>query len=284
MSIQSAIEWTDSTWNPVTGCTEVSPGCDHCYARTFAERWRGIKGHHFEQGFDLRIWPERIPLPLTWKKPKRIFVNSMSDLFHRDVPDDFILEVFATMAQANWHIFQVLTKRPSRLVHLVPRISEYLNKPNLWPANIWMGVSVETMQYKWRVDQLQKVPAMIRFISAEPLLGSLKDLDLTGISWVIGGGESGPGFRVCDPIWIRELRNSCNDKSIAFFFKQWGGRTPAAGGRLLDGRTWDEFPESAARSHSETKPSSKQTQSQYAFLLPCWRTRLVPWQDKMEYV
>jgi len=276
MSIQSAIEWTDATWNPVTGCTEVSPGCDHCYARTFAERWRGIKGHHFEQGFDLKLWPERMQLPLKWKKPRRIFVNSMSDLFHRDVPDDFVLEVFTTMAQANWHTFQVLTKRPSRLVHLVSRISDCLNKAGMpqspWPMNIWIGVSVETMQYKWRVDQLRKVPAAIRFISAEPLLGSLRGLDLTGIDWLITGGESGSGFRACDPTWIKELRDCCTGDGIAFFFKQWGGRTPTTGGRLLDGRTWDEFPEPLAKHHSAVQnPSvSGQSQFQYVSVMPSW--------------
>jgi len=246
MSVQSEIEWTDATWNPVTGCTEVSPGCDHCYARTFAERFRGVPGHPFEQGFTLKLWPERLTYPLQWKKPRRIFTNSMSDLFHRDVPDDFILQVFGVMAQAHWHTFQVLTKRPARLVRLVPRITEHLRQfvqPALtWPAHIWVGVSVETMQYRWRVDQLRQVPAAVRFISAEPLLGSLYDLDLTDIHWLIAGGESGPHRRACDPTWLRELRDRCIGDQVAFFFKQWGGRTPKAGGRLLDERTWDEYP------------------------------------------
>lgn len=246
MSLQSEIEWTDATWNPVTGCTEVSPGCDHCYAKTFAERWRGIKGHHYEQGFDLRLWPERLEYPLKWKKPRQIFANSMSDLFHKDVPENFILQVFEVMFRANWHTYQVLTKRPSRLVQLVPKItnhlSRYLDKASTWPSHIWIGVSVETMQYQWRVDQLRKVPASIRFVSAEPLLGSLHDLNLSSIHWVITGGESGPGHRPCDPSWIRELRDRCQKEDIAFFFKQWGGRTPKAGGRLLDDQTWDEYP------------------------------------------
>lgn len=246
MSLQSKIEWTDATWNPVTGCTEVSPGCDHCYAKTFAERWRGIKGHHYEQGFDLRLWPERLEYPLKWKKPRQIFANSMSDLFHKDVPENFILQVFEVMFRANWHTYQVLTKRPSRLVQLVPKItnhlSRYLDKASTWPSHIWIGVSVETMQYQWRVDQLRKVPASIRFVSAEPLLGSLHDLNLSSIHWVITGGESGPGHRPCDPSWIRELRDRCQKEDIAFFFKQWGGRTPKAGGRLLDDQTWDEYP------------------------------------------
>ncbi len=242
MSLQSTIEWTDATWNPVTGCTEVSAGCDHCYARTFAERWRGTPGHPYEQGFDLRLWPQRLAYPLRWKKPRRIFTNSMSDLFHRDVPDDFILAVFAVMARADWHIFQVLTKRPSRLARLVPRISERLHAASGWPAHIWLGVSVETIQYAWRVERLRHVPAAVRFISAEPLLGSLHALDLADIDWLIAGGESGPGHRPCDPAWIRELRDACVLSGVAFFFKQWGGRSPKSGGRELDGRTWDEFP------------------------------------------
>lgn len=250
VSVQSAIEWTDATWNPVTGCTEVSPGCDHCYARTFAERWRGVKRHHFEQGFDLKLWPERMDYPLQWKKPRFVFVNSMSDLFHKNVPDEFILQVFGVMAQAHWHTFQVLTKRPSRLVRLVPRITKHLapytGRSQHWPVNIWLGVSIETMRYKWRAEGLRKVPAAVRFISAEPLLESLGELDLSGIHWLIAGGESGPAHRPCDPVWIEELRDRCSQNDVAFFFKQWGGRTPKAGGRLLGGRTWDEFPRPAS--------------------------------------
>lgn len=246
MSQLSAIEWTDATWNPVTGCTEVSPGCDHCYAKVFAERFRGLPGHHFEQGFDLKLWPSRLEYPLQWKKPRRIFVNSMSDLFHQDVPDDFILQVFDMMAQAHWHTFQVLTKRPSRLVKLIPRITshlrQYIGESPIWPDHIWMGVSVETMQYKWRVDRLKQVPANVRFISAEPLLGSLDELDLTDIHWLIAGGESGHGYRVCDALWVTELRDKCRNMDVAFFFKQWGGRTPKVGGRELDGETWNEYP------------------------------------------
>jgi protein gp37 len=244
---QSAIEWTDATWNPVTGCTEVSPGCDHCYARVFAERWRGVRGHAYEQGFDLRLWPERLELPLRWREPRRIFTNSMSDLFHRDVPSEFILQVFDVMARAQRHTFQVLTKRPHRLRRMVQRISAqlapYTNGQPTWPANIWLGVSVETMQYHWRVDYLRTVPAAIRFVSAEPLLDSLADLDITSIDWLIAGGESGMGFRKCKPEWIEELRDKCAQTGAAFFFKQWGGRTHSAGGRLLNGRTWDEYPE-----------------------------------------
>lgn len=234
MASSSAIEWTDASWNPVTGCTQLSPGCDHCYALTFAERFRGIPGHHFEQGFDLRLWPDRLDLPLRWKKPRRIFVNSMSDLFHRDVPDEFIRRAFDTMIRADWHTFQILTKRPQRLVRIAPTLQ--------WPANIWMGVSVETNDYAWRVDFLRQVPSAVRFISAEPLLGPVDRLDLSQIHWVITGGESGVGFRQCDPEWVRHVRDQCVARGVAYFHKQWGGRTPKAGGRQLDGRTWDEFP------------------------------------------
>ena len=248
MSDNSAIEWTQATWNPVTGCTRVSPGCDHCYALTFAERFRGVPGHPYEQGFDLKLWPDRLELPFKWKKPRRIFVNSMSDLFHKDVPDHFILDVFRTMTLANQHIYQVLTKRPSRLVNtsLTEKITQHifeLTGSTTWPAHIWLGVSVETMQYAWRVDALRKVPVSTRFISAEPLLGPLDTLCLNDIHWLISGGESGPGHRYCDPSWVRTLRDRCQHDGVAFFHKQWGGRTPKIGGRLLDGRTWDEFPQ-----------------------------------------
>lgn len=249
MAIQTTIEWTDATWNPVTGCTEVSPGCDNCYARTFAERWRGIQGHHYEQGFDVKLWPSRLEYPLHWKKPRRIFVNSMSDLFHKDVPTNFILDVFSTMVKADWHTYQILTKRPSRLVKLAPVISDHLakltdtNDHPIWPQHIWFGVSVETIKYKWRVDKLRLIPAAIKFISAEPLLGSLKNLDLSEINWLIAGGESGPNHRPCKPEWVRELRDNCQKSEVAFFFKQWGGRTPKSGGRELDGETYNSYPE-----------------------------------------
>ena len=234
MADQSAIEWTDATWNPVTGCSKVSPGCAHCYAERFAERWRGIPGHHYEQGFDLRLWPERLAIPLRWHRPRRIFVNSMSDLFHEAVPESFIRRVFTTMEQADWHIFQVLTKRSDRLASLAPRLP--------WPDHVWAGVSVENRRWVGRADDLRRVPASVRFISAEPLLGPLDDLDLTGIHWVITGGESGPRHRPPDPDWVRALRDRCVQADVAYFHKQWGGRTPKAGGRLLDGRTWDELP------------------------------------------
>lgn len=235
MSDRSTIEWTDASWNPVTGCTQVSPGCDRCYALTFAERFRGVPGHPYEQGFDLKLWPERLELPFKWRKPKRIFVNSMSDLFHRDVPDEYIERVFETMVRADWHIFQVLTKRSSRLARLGQRLP--------WPPHIWAGVSMESERYRWRADDLRRVPAQTRFISAEPLLGSLSTVSLTDIHWVITGGESGHGARPLELDWARELRDRCVAEGVAYFHKQNGGRTPKAGGRELDGRTWDDFPQ-----------------------------------------
>jgi protein gp37 len=234
MAAGSAIEWTDATWNPFTGCTQVSPGCDHCYALTFAERFRGVPGHPYEQGFDLRLWPQRLDLPLLWKKPRRIFVNSMSDLFHKDVPDAFVRSIFDTMLQADWHTYQILTKRPQRLARLGQSLP--------WPSHIWIGVSVETNDYAWRADYLRQVPAAVRFISAEPLLGPVDQLSLDGLHWVITGGESGAGHRQCDPAWVRDVRDRCVGEGVAYFHKQWGGRTPKAGGRILDGRTWDEQP------------------------------------------
>jgi len=235
MSEKSAIEWTDATWNPVTGCRQISPGCDHCYALTFAERFRGVSGHPYGQGFDLRLWPERLELPLAWKRPRRIFVNSMSDLFHEGIPDEYIRQVFAVMERADQHIFQVLTKRPRRMANLAPSLP--------WPPNVWAGTSVELDRYTWRANHcLRRVPAAVRFVSAEPLLGPLPSLQVDHLQWVITGGESGAHSRSCDPQWVRDLRDRCQASGVAFFHKQWGGRTPKAGGRTLDDRTWDEFP------------------------------------------
>lgn len=234
MSDKSAIEWTDATWNPVTGCTQVSPGCDHCYALRFSERFRDVPGHHYEQGFDLRLWHERLELPLKWPAPRHIFVVSMGDPFHKDVPDDFIHQIWGVMVRAHWHSFQVLTKRPQRMARMASSLP--------WPSNIWVGTSIETNQYVWRADHLRRVPAAVRFISAEPLLGPLDRLELTGIDWLITGGESGHGYRPCDPQWVQDLHARCQVGGISFFHKQWGGRTPKAGGRELYGRTWDEFP------------------------------------------
>lgn len=238
MPQSSSIEWTEATWNPVTGCTQVSPGCAHCYAKTFAERWRGIPGHVYEQGFDLRLWPERIKVPLKWRKPKTIFVNSMSDLFHEEIPAEFIADVFETMQAAHWHTFQILTKRPERLAELAPTLA--------WPDNVWMGVTIENRRFVYRADHLRTVPAAVRFISAEPLLGPLEGLDLTDIHWLIAGGESGPKHRRVDVEWLRTLRDQCDEADVAFFFKQWGGFRPKTGGRELDGRTHDAYPETIA--------------------------------------
>ncbi len=234
MALNSTIEWTDATWNPVTGCTKVSAGCDHCYAMAFAERFRGVPNHPYEQGFDLRLWPERLELPLRWRKPRRIFVNSMSDLSHADVPEDYIRRVFDTMVRADQHIYQVLTKRPQRLAKLAKTLP--------WPEHIWVGVSVESNEAAWRADFLRRVPATVRFISAEPLIGPIDQLKLDGIHWVITGGESGLGHRPCNPDWVRDARDRCVAEQVAYFHKQWGGRTSKMGGRELDGRTWDEMP------------------------------------------
>jgi protein gp37 len=240
MSDHSAIEWTDATWNPVTGCTKVSPGCAHCYAETFAERFGGVRGHPYEQGFDLKLWPQRLQQPLQWKRPRRVFVNSMSDLFHPDVPDAFIVDVFDVMSRAAQHQFQVLTKRPERTLDMALKLP--------WPSNVWMGVSVENQRWSGRVDALRAVPARVRFISCEPLLGPLS-LDLAFIDWVIAGGESGPRARRMNPAWVVALRDQCIDAGVPFFFKQWGahdlsGRRVGkkAAGRQLEGRTWDGFP------------------------------------------
>ena len=256
MGDKSAIEWTDATWNPVTGCTKVSPGCKHCYAETIAERFRGIPGHPYEQGFDLKLWPERLGLPLRWKDPRCIFVNSMSDLFHKDVPDEFVGKVFEVMQQANWHVFQLLTKRSERMrVWSNARFCSSECSPNgkaVWPGNVWAGVSVETQDYVWRIKDLQQVPARVRFLSVEPLLGPV-DLDaslLEGIHWVIVGGESGPFARPMRPEWVYAILEQCRKRGVKFFFKQWGAHTPdgrrvgkKAAGRRLQGRIWNDMPE-----------------------------------------
>lgn len=234
MADRSAIEWTEATWNPVTGCTQVSPGCAHCYAKTFAERWRGVPGHPYEQGFELKLWPERLDQPLRWRRPRVIFVNSMSDLFHEEIPEAFIGEVFRVMGEADWHVFQILTKRHERLLELHDRLP--------WPPNVWIGVSIENRRFVHRADYLRQVPAAVRFISAEPLLGPLEALDLSDIDWLIAGGESGPGHRPVREEWLIELRDRCSEEDVAFFFKQWGGARPKSGGRLLEGRSWDEMP------------------------------------------
>lgn len=211
---KSSIEWTETTWNPVTGCTKISPGCAHCYAETFAERWRGIAGHHYEQGFDMRLWPERLEQPLRWRAPRRIFVNSMSDLFHPAVPDEYIEQVFDVMVRADRHVFQVLTKREDRLADLAPHLP--------WPRNVWVGVTIENRRFVHRADRLREVPAAVRFVSAEPLLTEISKLDVTGIDWVIAGGESGPGARRLELTWVLELSERCTSAGTAFFMKQLG--------------------------------------------------------------
>lgn len=234
LSVHSEIEWTQATWNPVRGCTKVSPGCKFCYAERFSERFRGVKGHPFEQGFDLRLVPEALDLPLRWKKGRLIFVNSMSDLFHEGVPDQYVDTVLEVIAEASQHQFQILTKRAERM--------EAFCRTRRLPSNAWFGVSVENSDYKWRINYLRKIPASIRFLSVEPLLGPLGRLDLGGIDWVIVGGESGPGSRPIQPSWIREIRVQCSGARIPFFFKQWGGIRKKKNGRMLDGRVWDEMP------------------------------------------
>ncbi len=246
MSNHSTIDWTDSTWNPVTGCTEVSPGCDHCYAKTFAERFRGIPGHPYEQGFDVKLWPDRLLLPQRWKKPRKIFVNSMSDLFHKEVPSTFILDVFAAMTRADHHIYQVLTKRPSRLINtsLTGKILERvydLTGNAVWPQHIWLGVSVENQEYTWRVDALRHVAAPVRFISAEPLLGPLQ-VNMHDIAWLIAGAESGHGARSMDEDWVRLLRDQCLTSGCAFFYKQQAINGRKIHQPTLDGRQWIEYP------------------------------------------
>lgn len=234
MSDHSPIEWTDATWNPMRGCTKISPGCAHCYAETFAERFRGVPGHPFEQGFDLRLVPEALDLPLRWKKSRLIFVNSMSDLFHEGVPDSYIEKVFAVMRQAKQHRFQVLTKRAERLESFTLR-----HAPS---TNVWLGVSVENADYTWRIDHLRRASGDVRFLSIEPLLGRIPDLDVRGIDWVIVGGESGRRSRPMNAAWVREIRDRCQWAGVPFFFKQWGGFQKKKNGRELDGRTWDEMP------------------------------------------
>ena len=241
MGEKSAIEWTDSTWNPVTGCTKITKGCDNCYAERFAERFRGTPGHHFEMGFDLTLRPERILKPLSWKQPRMIFVNSMSDLFHKDVPTEFIDQVFHTMETADWHVFQVLTKRSSTMRdYLRERYSGTLS-----PEHIWCGVSVEDHTAVSRIRHLQDSPVSTRFLSIEPLLGPVGEIDMSGISWVIVGGESGPAARPVQLSWVLGIRDLCQRGEVPFFFKQWGGKYSKSGGRELGGRTWDEMPGSS---------------------------------------
>lgn len=253
MAERSSIEWTDATWNPVRGCTKISPGCVHCYAETFAERFRGVKGHPYEQGFDLRLVPEKLSEPLRWRNSKRVFVNSMSDLFHDGVPDHYIAAVADVMVQASWHTYQVLTKRSARMMELLKtRLRFAAAQPH-----IWWGTSVENRNHGLpRIEHLRSAPASVRFLSIEPLLEDLGSLDLTGIHWVIVGGESGPGARPMKREWVVSLRRQCSEQGIPFFFKQWGGVRKSRAGRLLDGRTHDDMPGRAAGCRKTSPVSS----------------------------
>ena len=234
MGAKSTIEWTESTWNPVTGCTKISSGCAHCYAETLARRLKAMGQPNYANGFDVTVHEHALGLPLRWPKPQTIFVNSMSDLFHEAVPEEFILKTFEIMRRANWHRFQILTKRSGRLLELDPVLP--------WAANIWMGVSVENGDYTFRIDDLRKTGAATKFLSLEPLLGPLPNLDLQGIDWVIVGGESGLRARPMDPSWVVDIRDQCLEARVPFFFKQWGGVNKKKAGRVLEGRTWDEMP------------------------------------------
>ena len=230
----SKIEWTDATWNPVTGCNKISPGCKRCYAERLSKRLKATGMAKYRNGFAVTLHPDTLDIPLRWRKPRSIFVNSMSDLFHFEVPDEFIAAVFDVMTRAHWHRYQVLTKRPERVASL--------NSTLPWPAQIWQGVSVESADYAHRIDLLRKTDAAVKFLSLEPLLGPLPNLDLAGIDWVIVGGESGPGARPMQPDWARDIRDQCIDAGVPFHFKQWGGVFKKRNGRELDGRTWDEMP------------------------------------------
>ncbi|WP_025032151.1 DUF5131 family protein [Bradyrhizobium sp. DOA9] len=238
MAFSTQIEWTDATWNPVTGCTKITRGCDLCYAERFSERFRGVHGHPFESGFDLKLRPERLEQPLTWRQPRRIFVNSMSDLFHKEIPKSFIDSIFKTMETANWHTFQVLTKRSS----LMTRYLQSRYRTEKAPPHIWLGVSIEDAQNAVRLKHLHAARAATKFVSFEPLLGPVGKLDLKGIDWAIVGGESGPRARPMAEEWAIEIRDQCRTAKVAFFFKQWGGTRPKSGGRLLRGREWNQYP------------------------------------------
>lgn len=238
MSDNTKIEWSDATWNPVTGCTKITAGCINCYAARFAERFRGVQGHPFETGFDITLRPNRLDQPMRWRRPRTIFVNSMSDLFHKEVPTAFVDQVFDTMEEADWHRFQVLTKRSSLMRDYLRR--RYQDRPA--PEHMWFGVSVEDATARSRIDHLRQAPAAVRFLSIEPLIGAAGPLDLTGIHWVIVGGESGPGARPMAEEWAIEVRDECERQNVPFFFKQWGGFRPKSGGRSLGGREWSEMP------------------------------------------
>ncbi len=251
MAQGSSIEWTESTWNPVTGCTKVSPGCKHCYAERMAARLQAMGQPNYARGFEVTLHERALELPLAWKKAQTVFVNSMSDLFHNDVPEAFIRRVFDVMRRASWHTFQVLTKRAERL--------EMLGRGLDWPANLWMGVSVETRKYLFRLDHLRRTAARVKFISFEPLLEGLGTINLSGIDWAIVGGESGPGARAMEKAWVVEIRDQCLASGVPFFFKQWGGINKKKAGRILDGRTWDSLPVALTSARKNGLPLSART-------------------------
>jgi protein gp37 len=234
MAAKSSIEWTNATWNPVTGCSKISPGCKNCYAERMAHRLQAMGQINYRNGFQLTLHPHALDIPLHWKKPQTVFVNSMSDLFHLDVPHEFIFNIFRVMKSAYWHTFQVLTKRSEHLLELNPQLD--------WANNIWMGVSVENTRYQYRIEHLRKTNATVKFLSLEPLLGPLPELDLSNIDWVIVGGESGPKARPVEEKWVLDIRDQCINANIPFFFKQWGGVRKKASGRLLEGLIWDQLP------------------------------------------
>jgi protein gp37 len=234
VALSSSIEWTESTWNPLTGCTKVSPGCANCYAERMALRLKAMGNPNYANGFSVTTHEDVLELPLRWRRPQTIFVNSMSDLFHEDVPEQFIFRVFDTMRRADWHCFQILTKRSNKLLDLSPRLQ--------WLPNIWMGVSVEDQRHTFRIDQLRETGASVKFLSLEPLLGPISSLNLEGIDWVIVGGESGPRSRQMKESWVTAIRNECQEAQVPFFFKQWGGTNKKKNGRQLEGRTWDDMP------------------------------------------
>jgi protein gp37 len=239
MGSGSTIEWTEATWNPVTGCTKISPGCAHCYAERMAKRLEAMGQPNYANGFDLTLHEHMLGIPLRWKRPQRVFVNSMSDLFHEDVPLEFVNRVFGVMARADWHQYQILTKRSARLLEIDPLLD--------WQPQVWMGVSVESARYVHRIDDLRRTGARTKFLSLEPLIGPLPGIELAGIDWVIVGGESGPGARPMQREWVTDIRDQCQKAGVAFFFKQWGGVFKNRTGRKLDGRTWDEMPEASRR-------------------------------------
>lgn len=249
MGLGSSIEWTEATWNPTTGCNKISPGCKHCYAERMAERLRAMGQPNYVNGFELTLQPHMVELPLRWKKPQTIFVNSMSDLFHDDVPLEFIQRVFDVMQRAHWHRFQVLTKRADRL--------EEISKKLPWASNVWMGVSVESAKYIERIDHLRNTGAITKFLSLEPLLSALPKMNLTSVDWVITGGESGPGARPMHLAWVTDIRDQCLSAEVAFFFKQWGGVQKKKTGRVLEGRTWDEMPASKSTAANRRLPLFK---------------------------